>query len=150
MGGNWDDQAVPLLNATTFGAMYLARGKQPIGMAFHAEVSFIQSVEVPCQTPEQQRRAGMYVPPAATWVLLAGQSIHELCKSDYHRKDGAPGSVWDGDEWLWGKGRGYSLGRWTFWKKRFGEIATTQGLKDDVKDIAARAASEMGIIEGQA
>lgn len=150
MGGNWDDQAVPLLNATTFGAMYLARGKQPIGMALHAEACFMQSIEVPCQTPEQQGRAAMDVPHAGTWVLLAGQSIHELCKSDYYRKDGAPGSTWAGDEWLWGKGRGYSLGRWAFWKKRFSEIATTQGLKDGVKDIAARAASEMGTIEGQA
>lgn len=51
------------------------------------------------------------------------------------------------DEWLWGKGSGYSLGRWAFWKKRFGEIATTQGLLDSVKDLAARAVSEMGKIE---
>jgi len=109
-GSDWDDQAVPLLNATTFGAMYLARGKKPIGMPFHAEVSLMQGVEVPCQTPEQHRRAAMYVPPAATWVLLAGESIHELCKSDYNRKDGAPGSTPEGDEWRWGKGRGYSLG----------------------------------------
>lgn len=40
------------------------------------------------------------------------------------------------DEWLWGKGRGYSLGRWAFWKERFGETATTQGLLDSVKDLA--------------
>lgn len=42
---------------------------------------------------------------------------------------------------------GYSLGRWAFWEKRFGEIATTQGLLDSVKDLAARAVSEMGKIE---
>lgn len=144
--GEWEAQSVPLLNATTFGAMYLARGKQPIGMPFHAEVSLMQGIEVPCQTPEQQRQAAMYVPPAATWILLAGERIYELCKNDHDRKDSDPGL---GDEWLWGKGRGYSLGRWAFWKKRFGEIATTQGLKDDVKDIAARAASEMEKIEGQ-
>lgn len=146
--GDWDAQAVPLLNATTFGAIYLAHGRQPIGMTFHAEVSLMHGVEVPCQTPEQHRRALMYVPPAATWILLAGKNIYELCKNDHDRKDGDPGSTPDGDEWLWGKSRGYSLGRWAFWKKRFSEIATTRELDEGVKDIAARATSEMKNIEG--
>lgn len=148
MEGDWDDQAMLLLNATTFGAIYLARAKQsPGGMPFHAEVSLMHGVEVPYVTPEQQRYAAMYVPAAATWILLAGQRIYELCKSDYNRKDGAPGLSRDENEWLWGKGRGYSLGRWAFWKKRFGEIRTTPGLQDGVRDLAARAISEMGQIE---
>ena len=141
--GDWDAQALPLLNATTFGAMYLALGRQSIGMPFHAEVSLMQGIEVPCQSVEQQRRAAMYVPPAATWVLLAGESIYKLCKIDHDRKDGALGSTPNGDEWLWGKGRGYSQERWTFWKKRFGEIATTKDLKDSVREISARASSHM-------
>ena len=37
----------------------------------------------------------------------------------------------------------FSMARWALWKTRFGEITTTQGLKDDVKDIAAGAAAEM-------
>lgn len=148
MDGNWDAQAVPLLNATTFGAVSLSRGKQSVGMLFHAEISFMEGVEVAHRTPDQQRRAAMYVPPAATWILLAGEKIFEFCKSDYNRKDSPPGSTPDGDEWLWGKGRGYSLGRWAFWKRRFGEIAMTQGLQDGIKDIAARANSNMGKIEG--
>lgn len=67
MEGGWVDQAVHLLNATTFGAMYLARGKQLRGMLFHAEISLMQGIEVHCQTPDQQQRLpAMYVPPAAT------------------------------------------------------------------------------------
>lgn len=66
MAGNWDDQAVPLLNATTFDAMYLARGMQPLGMLLHAEISLMRGIEVAYQTPDQQRRAAMYVAPAAT------------------------------------------------------------------------------------
>ena len=146
--GDEDSQTMRLLNAITFGARYLALGRHPIGMPFHAEVSLMQGIEVPCQTLEQQQRAATGVPQAATWVILAGERIYELCKIDYDRKDGAPGSTWIGDEWLWGKGRGYSLGRWALWKKRFREIATIQELKDGVKDIAARAASEMERIEG--
>ena len=146
---DWYAQAVPLLNATTFGAVYLALGRQPIGMPMHAEISLMQGIEVPYQTVEQQRRAVMYVPPAATWVLLASEKIFELCKTDHDRQDGAPGSTPEGDEWLWGNGRGYSLGRWTFWKKRFSEIAIITELKGDLMDIAARAASEMDKIEGK-
>ncbi|MCJ1462811.1 hypothetical protein MMC07_001414 [Pseudocyphellaria aurata] len=147
--GNWDAQAMPLLNATTFGAMYLAKGKQPIGMYFHAEISLMLGIEVPYETLDQQRRAAMYVPLAATWILLAGKELYELCKNDYDRKDGAPGCTPYGEEWLRGKGRGYSLGRWALWKKRFGEIALTQGLPDDVKDISARVNSKIGEIDGQ-
>lgn len=128
--------------------MHLARGKQPVGMSFHAEISLMQGIEVPYQTSEQQGRGVMNVPPAATWILLAGEKIHELCKSDHDRKDGAPGSV-PANEWLWGKGRGFSVGRWELWQKRFGEIAGTQGLRDDVRDLAARANSEMERIESQ-
>ena len=146
--GDWDAQAVPLLNATTFGAMYFAHGRQQIGMSFHAEVSLMHGIEVPYQTPEQHRRAMMYVPPAATWILLAGEEIYGLCKNDHDRQDGAPGSTFDTDEWLWGKSRGYSLGRWAFWKKRFSEIATTRDLKDGVKEIAEKAAAKMEMIEG--
>ena len=145
----WDAQAEALLNATTFGAMYLVIGKQDIGMAFHAEISLMQGIEVPCQTPEQQQRALISVPPAATWVLIAGNNIYELCKIDHNRQDDAPGSTPIGDEWLWGKGRGYSLGRWGLWKSRFSEIATAQGLNDSVKEISARARSEMDRVEGQ-
>ena len=61
-----DAQAEALLNATTFGAMYLVIGKQDISMAFYAEISLMQRIEVPCQTPEQRRRALMFVPPPAT------------------------------------------------------------------------------------
>lgn len=142
---HWDEQAVPLLNATTFGAMYLARGNKSLGMPFHAEVSLKQGIEVHCQTPGQQGYAAMYVPPAATWILFAGEKIYELCKSDYNRKDYAPGSTLD----LWGKGWGYSLGRWMLWKERFGEIMMTQGLQNGVKDLAARANSEMVKIESR-
>ena len=147
-GGDWDAQAVPLLNATIFGATYLTLGKIDIGMPSNTEYSLMQGIEVPYRSLEQQRRAVMYVPPASTWILIAGETIYKLCKSDYDFLDNGPGSTPDNDEWLWGKSRGYSLGRWSFWKKRFGEIAATEELKGDVKEIAARAAFEMEKLAG--
>lgn len=86
-----------------------------------------------------------YVPPAASWMLFAGERIYELCKSSISCDDGVPATV----EWLWGEGRSYSLGRWALWKKIFGEVAMTQGLQDNVKDLAGRAMSEMGKVESQ-
>lgn len=143
----WNSQAVPLMNATSFGARYLVEGRQPIGMSWHAEISLMQGIEVPCQTSEQQRRAALYVPPAATWMTLGGGKIHDLCKIDQDRKDGAAGSTWEGDEWLWGKGRGYSMERWAFWKLRFNELASAPGLMDNIKDPAKKAAERMSQIE---
>ena len=102
-------------------------------MPFHAEVSFMEGIEVPYQTPEQQRRAATVVPPAATWILLAGGKVYELCKSG---KDD--------------KGRGFSMGKWVLWKEKFGEIAANQELGDDVRDIASKAVDEMERIEGYA
>lgn len=142
----WDNQAVSLLNDMTFGAIYLAQGKQLIAMLFYAEISLMQGIKDPCQTPDKQRLAAMYVPPAATWIFLTGEIIYEHCKNDFNCIDGAPGLILD-DDWLWGNGKGYSLGRWAFWKKRFGKIAMTQGLLDSVKDLATIAVSEMGKIE---
>ena len=120
--------------------MYLARGGQSVGMHFHAEVSLMVGIEEPYQTADLRRYAVRYVPPAATWILLAGETIYGLCKSD-------PKSV-PKDEWVWGKSPGYSVGRWALWKKRFGELAIREGLEDRVKDLAARAVSEMDRIEG--
>lgn len=133
--GDWTDaQRATLMSITTFGALYLAHGRQPIYMSFHAEVSLMEGVEGPYQMPEEQRRAPTNVPPVATWILLAGDKIYELCRNNVDRKDD--------------QGRGYSLGRWALWKKRFGEIANSQGLTDGVKETASKAASEMNRIEG--
>ena len=129
--GEWTDaQRSKLMNVITFSALYLTHGQKDIGMSFHAEMSLMEAIEVPYQTPEQQRRAVTVVPPAATWILLAGGKIYELCKSG---KDD--------------KRRGYSMGRWALWKEKFGEIATNQELGDDVRNIASKAVSEMERIE---
>ena len=129
--GEWtDEQKAKLMNVITFSALYLTHGQKDIGMSFHAEMSLVEAIEVPYQNVEQQRRAATVVPPAATWILLAGVKIHELCKSG---KDD--------------KSRGYSMGRWALWKEKFGEIATNRELGDDVRNIASKAAGEMERIE---
>ena len=97
---------------------------------------------------EQQRRAVIDGSVFAIWVFFADESIYELCKIDHDRNDGGPGSTSSGHEWLRGQGRNYSLGRWTFWKKRLDEFATTKELTEIFRDIAVRATSVMRTIKG--
>ena len=91
----------------------------------------MEGVQEPYQTREQQRRAPTNVPPAATWILLAGKKIYELCKNG---KDD--------------KGRDFSLARWALWKEKFGEIAANEELDDSVRSIAEKASAEMESLEG--
>lgn len=83
------------------------------------------------ETPEQRRRAAMYVPPATAWILLAGENIHQFCRDDYKRKDD----------------RGFFMARWMDWKQKFGTIAANAKLQDGVRDAASRAFNEMAKIE---
>jgi len=130
--GDWTDaQRATLMNVVTFGALYLVRGHTSIGMSSRAEFSIMDGIELPYQTPEQQRRAKTLVPPAAEWILLAGEKIYELCKDGRDQQ-----------------GRGYSLYRWALWKRGFVEIAANKGLTDDVKHIASQTAFKMEKIEG--
>ena len=118
--------------------MYLPRGLHPVGMDLHAESSFIDGVEEPYETPEQKRRrACIVVPPAATRVFTAGEKIYELCKSNHNRRE-VSGQY----------GRGYSLGRWSVWKSRFGSIAAAEGFGVGVCDIVQQAAGKMDGIDG--
>ena len=129
---DWTEaQKATLMNVITFSALYLARGQREIGMSLHAEVSLMEGIEYPYETKQQQRGAATVVPPAATWILLAGNKIYHLCQEG---KDD--------------KRRGFSMGRWTLWKGKFGEIAGNEGLGQDVRDIASSAASAMQQIEG--
>ena len=138
--GDWTDaQRTALLNVTTFGALYLARGIRSIGMDLHAEGSLMDGVEEPYDTPEQRRRAATVVPPASTWVLFAGEAIYKLCKNEHNRRED-----------LGQYGRGYSLGRWIVWKKKFGVIGAMESLEQGVREIAQRAASEMSRIDSGA
>ena len=136
--GDWTDaQRTVLLNVTTFGALYLARGLRSIGMDLHAEDSLMDGLEEPYDTPEQRRRAATVVPPASTWILLAGEAIYEFCKKEHKRREG-----------LGQYGRGYSLGRWVVWKEKFGLIGALGNLEQSVRRIAQKAASEMNRVDG--
>ena len=126
------------MNATTFGALYLARGIYPIGMDRRAEDALMAGIEdYSYDTADEHRRAATVVPPAATWLLLASEKIYELCKNDYMRRED-----------MGRYGRGYSLARWSVWKQKFVSITAIDELEQSVRDIAEKAVSEMDRIDG--
>lgn len=65
-------------------------------------------------TRELREMWRMYLPPAATWIMIAGSKIRELCFMDQLPEDDNKHSV----QSQWG-GRTYCSGRWTFRKRRF-------------------------------
>ncbi|KAE8381114.1 hypothetical protein BDV26DRAFT_289817 [Aspergillus bertholletiae] len=140
----WLAQAAPFLNATSFSAAYLNRVPHVTSWSSYSEDCLMQALEGPYETPEPRARAAMYVPPAATWILLAGDRIYSLCKNEYGRSE-----ITSGGDQFWWRGRGFSLQRWAFWKQRFGEIAAAEGLDDHVLGYARKAIAEIERIEDQ-
>lgn len=131
-GSTWTDaQVAAQVNYATFGAHYLSQGKTDLGMAWHAEVSFMNALDDPYDTCEQQYWAGLFVPVAATWFIQAATKIYDMCRDS----TGV---------------RGYSLRRWAFWKCRFLEIAANEDFMISIRDMASRAASKMNKVDGDA
>ena len=48
---------------------------------------------------------------------------------------------------LWDKRDGFSVGRWGFWKERFGEICREEGASEEMRRKAGEAAGRMMEIE---
>ncbi|KAL9008699.1 MAG: hypothetical protein Q9180_009477, partial [Flavoplaca navasiana] len=84
-----------LLNSNIFGAIYLTK-LDPDGPWYDfwyfrtlARDHLMYALELATETYHQIRRAGIYLPAAAMWILIAGQNIHNYCKvdQDYKGKD---------------------------------------------------------------
>jgi hypothetical protein len=92
----------------------------------------------------------MYIPPAATWLRLAGAAIYKFCV-DRHDGHAVCGTLEPGCKWEWtGEKKGFSLERWAFWKRRLGELAVEQGLEERLRSMAKEAAAEMDNVERNA
>jgi hypothetical protein len=84
----------------------------------------------------------MYIPPAATWIRLAGPTIYKLCVDRY--KDTATCRFLEAGCTLeWTGGEGFSLDRWQFWKRKLGELAAEQRLDNHLRTVAKEAEASM-------
>jgi len=143
--GNWLDQAPTLLNASTFGALFFSETPFPTRMSFFASVALIEGLEV-SYPQDQIQQAIMYIPPAATWIRLAGVSIHKLCV-DRHDSHATCGTLEPGCTWEWTGGKGFSVERWQYWKRRLGELVAEQSLDEHLRSMAKEAEAKMDSIE---
>ena len=89
---------------------------------------------------KQGPQLDVYVPLAGMWILLCGNVIFAHCRNlvtpDY--KDA--GKNWKG-------ANGFSIERWIFWKKRFGEIKGHDQASEKTKELAAEGEWLMNRIE---
>lgn len=82
------------------------------------------------------------VPAAAVWVFALGKKLYENVedltpKDKKYGNPAKPGELWEG-----GKPE-FSKARWAFWKKRFGEIANVEGVKQETRAVAKEAVGAM-------
>ncbi|CAD0083798.1 unnamed protein product [Aureobasidium vineae] len=79
----WHAQAPQLLNITIFAATLMVHAGGNPNVSFPASIAMENSVNRPYDnTRELQEEWRMYIPPAATWILIAGSNIRELCFMD--------------------------------------------------------------------
>ncbi len=153
----WDNHIRKHRNSNRFAALYLHE-LDPLGprgdleaMQEYAKWSLVDALELPLDTPERFQQTEIYVPPAAQWILIAGRNIHRCCRTRQDNTGDLVIQCWKGaygGTLLWTGEEGFSIERWEFWKQRFGEIAQL-GENHMVKQLAAQAAEEMGIIDSE-
>lgn len=96
--------------------------------------AFIRALEIPTTTPGAIGRTALTVPGAAHWVIIVGGKVYQFCKEN-RLSTGEPQYPdfigWpDVHGFLWESQNGYNLERWSFWKRRFGEIANLDSAKE--------------------
>ncbi|KAI5204342.1 hypothetical protein AUEXF2481DRAFT_27210 [Aureobasidium subglaciale EXF-2481] len=135
----WHAQAPQLLNITTFAATLMLRSDGCPDLSFFASIAMDEGVDLPYDSKrELHEEWRMYVPPAATWIMVAGSKIRELCFVDELPEAANRHSVRS----HWG-GRTYCPARWRFWKQRFDELARDTSIDERCQDFATQAARAM-------
>ena len=96
-------------------------------------------------TRELQEEWRMYLPPAATWILIAGSKIRELCFMDELPEDCNQHSV----RVKW-SARTFCEGRWRFWKQRFWQLAEDAVIDIRCREYAKQAYDAMDKLDNEA
>lgn len=125
---SWQEQAQRYKAANSFSSLYLNALTPSItcewrGMQCTARNTLIEALEVDITTYTQIRRAGIYIPAAAQWLLHTAPLIWEFCKTKELYSGNVEWREWiggsDGSKALWKGDDGFSVERWVFWKQRF-------------------------------
>jgi hypothetical protein len=117
----------PLLDATTFAATLLAQAPFRTDMEFRACTALSAALRCPIFDLDDHQQAELYMPAAATWILIAGRQLRSACLDQLevaHTLELKPC-------------------RWNEWIQRFDEIAMEQGFSQSSQAWARRALSCM-------
>jgi hypothetical protein len=141
----WHAQAPQLLNITIFAANLMLRADRRPNVSFPASIAMNDGVDKPYDdTRELKDEWRMYVPPAATWILIAGSKIRELCFMDALPEEDNGHTA----RLQWG-GRTYCPGRWMFWKQRFQQLAEDTAIDVQCHEYAKQAFEYMDKLDGE-
>lgn len=133
----WHAQAPGHLNAHTFAATFLQQTKS--SSMFYADSAFWNILHPFDETREMADEWKMYIPPAALWITISGQAVHDLYFKDQgieeskvvHRNRSSPQT-------------------WLQVKQRFAALAEQTDIDDHCRGLAKEAAEEMERIEQKA
>ncbi|KAH0015931.1 hypothetical protein KCU78_g8022, partial [Aureobasidium melanogenum] len=141
----WHAQAPQLLNITVFAATLMARSDGNLDVSFPASIAMEMGVDRPYDnTRELQEEWCMYIPPAATWILIAGSKIREPCFMDELPEAANQHSIRS----QWG-GRTYCSRRWEFWKRRFKHLGEDTAIDDRCQGFTKQAYDAMDELDAK-
>ncbi|KAK5703918.1 hypothetical protein LTR97_002931 [Elasticomyces elasticus] len=138
-------QAAQILNVNKFCALLMLTDVPRFDYQMFALWTMRQALETPMEQATFRHCPEVYVPAAASWILLLGSRIYHWDTEFEHGPTiGAPGR---GDA-LWPGKHGFCEERWTLWRIRFDEFASMgPGIGEEVKLSASKAAMRMREIE---
>ncbi|SMY29908.1 unnamed protein product [Zymoseptoria tritici ST99CH_1A5] len=135
----WREQGSGLISCTMFCANLLVRADFETHMERYAHEAMEAGLELGYALNEADRKIEryweIYLPPAAAWVLIAGERLYELCF----------GLVGGGRP----EAKYWSKDRWAGWKEKFAVMARGAGIDEDARcmEFARRAEGRMEKIE---
>ncbi|KAI4728941.1 hypothetical protein E4T49_03311 [Aureobasidium sp. EXF-10728] len=139
----WHAQAPELLKITIFAATLMVRADGNPNVSFAASHAMYNGADRPYDdTREVKEEWRMYIPPAATWILIAGSKIRDLCFMDELPEAANNHTIRS----KWG-GRAYCPERWQFWKQRFEQLAEDVLIGDRCQEYAKQAFEAMNQLE---
>ncbi|KAI4851586.1 hypothetical protein E4T44_02040 [Aureobasidium sp. EXF-8845] len=141
----WHAQAPQLLNITIFAANLMVRANDKPKVSFPASIAMDEGLDKPYdEARELEEEWRMYLPPAATWILIAGSKMRELSFTDQLPENDNQHSVRS----RWG-GRTYCPERWMFWKQRFQQLVEDTRIDARCRAYARQALEAMDKLDNE-
>lgn len=140
--GFFDIEIEAWANINHFFALVTAQGLEDLS------IFAIWAMREALETPQEDddgataaQKLDAYIPAATAWVIGTGENLFKKQKdlTPTDPKQGNPargGKLWEGKA-------EFSKDRWEFWKNRFYEISSFEGLKEKTRDIAKDAVQGM-------